>query len=347
MKAFVKTCWLELALFALGLLAGLGAQPFLPEAVPRQWQGGQVVSTMPKLCLLLVPVIQLAVTMTVRTVLEDLGAGKIVSISRSGPDNYRNLDRHADAQLIVNATPVGMYPSTGVSPVDLSLFPKLEGVFDLIYNPAKTQLLLDGEGLGLLWANGLGMLVAQARAAAERFLGTAFPDSRVEEITRELERGTKNLLLIGMPGCGKSTVGRELARRLGRELADTDALVEEMAGRSIPELFAREGEETFRRLEHQALCRVGKESGLVIAAGGGIVTRPENRDPMRQNSVVIFLRRPLDLLPTEGRPLSQANDLARLYEQRLPLYREAADLEADNGGTVEQTVSEIIGRLEL
>ena len=286
-------------------------------------------------------------SLAVRAVLEDLEAGQIVSISRSGPDNYRNLDRHADAQLIVNATPVGMYPSTGVSPVDLSLFPKLEGVFDLIYNPAKTQLLLDGEGLGLLWANGLGMLVAQARAAAERFLGTAFPDSRVEEITRELERGTKNLLLIGMPGCGKSTVGRELARRLGRELADTDALVEEMAGRSIPELFAREGEETFRRLEHQALCRVGKESGLVIAAGGGIVTRPENRDPMRQNSVVIFLRRPLDLLPTEGRPLSQANDLARLYEQRLPLYREAADLEADNGGTVEQTVSEIIGRLEL
>ena len=286
-------------------------------------------------------------SLTVRTVLEDLGAGEIVSISRSGPDNYRNLDRYADAQLIVNATPVGMYPNTGISPVDLSLFPKLEGVFDLIYNPAKTQLLLDGERRGLLWANGLGMLVAQAKAAAECFLGTEIADGRVEEITREMEKQTRNLLLIGMPGCGKSTVGRELARRLGRELADTDALVEEMAGCAIPEIFAREGEESFRCLEHRAICQVGKESGLVIAAGGGIVTRPENRDPMHQNSTVIFLRRSLNRLPTEGRPVSQANDLSQLYRRRLPLYQGAADLEVDNDGTVERTVSEIIRRLEL
>ena len=286
-------------------------------------------------------------SLTVRTVLEDLGEGEIVSISRSGPDNYRNLDRHADAQIIVNATPVGMYPNTGISPVDLSLFPKLEGVFDLIYNPAKTQLLLDGERRGLLWANGLGMLVAQAKAAAECFLGTEIADGRVEEITREMEKQTRNLLLIGMPGCGKSTVGRELARRLGRELADTDALVEEMAGCAIPEIFAREGEESFRRLEHQAICQVGKESGLVISAGGGIVTRPENRDPMHQNSTVIFLRRSLNRLPTEGRPVSQANDLSQLYRRRLPLYQGAADLEVGNDGTVERTVSEIIRRLEL
>ena len=286
-------------------------------------------------------------SLAVHAVLEDLEAGQIISISRSGPDNYQNLDRHADAKFIVNATPVGMYPNTGVSPVDLSQFPELEGVFDLIYNPARTQLLLDAERRGLLWSNGLGMLVAQARGAAEQFLDRPIPASRVAEVTRELEKGTKNLLLIGMPGCGKTTVGRELARRLGRELADTDALVEEMAGCTIPELFAREGEEAFRRLEHQALCRAGRESGLVIAAGGGVVTRPENRDPMRQNSTVIFLRRPLDRLPTEGRPLSQAGDLKQMYERRLPLYRAAADLEADNSGAVEDTVSEIIRRLEL
>ncbi|MCF2596169.1 shikimate kinase [Pseudoflavonifractor phocaeensis] len=284
-------------------------------------------------------------SLTVHTVLKDLGVGESVAISRSGPDNYTNLDRHADARIIVNATPVGMYPNTGTSPVDLSLFPSLEGVFDLIYNPAKTQFLLDGEKRGLLWANGLGMLVAQAKAAAELFLGRPIPDERVADITREMERDTRNLLLIGMPGCGKTTVGQALANRLGRKLVDTDALVEEAAGCTIPELFAREGEEAFRRLEHEILCRVGRESGLVIATGGGAVTRPENLDPMRQNSTVIFLRRPLDQLPIEGRPISQANSLEELYRRRLPLYQQAADWAVDNV-SLDDTVTEIIRRLE-
>ena len=284
-------------------------------------------------------------SLTVHTVLKDLGVGESVAISRSGPDNYTNLDRHADARIIVNATPVGMYPNTGTSPVDLSLFPSLEGVFDLIYNPAKTQFLLDGEKRGLLWANGLGMLVAQAKAAAELFQGRPIPDERVADITREMERDTRNLLLIGMPGCGKTTVGQALANRLGRKLVDTDALVEEAAGCTIPELFAREGEEAFRRLEHEILCRVGRESGLVIATGGGAVTRPENLDPMRQNSTVIFLRRPLDQLPVEGRPISQANSLEELYRRRLPLYQQAADWAVDNV-SLDDTVTEIIRRLE-
>lgn len=154
-------------------------------------------------------------SLTVHAVLADLGARETVGISRNGPNNYENLDRHADAQLIVNATPVGMYPNARVSPVDLEQFPNCEGVFDLIYNPARTQLLLDAERRGLLCSNGLGMLVAQAKAAAERFLGRAIPDSRVEEITRQMERQTQNLLLIGMPGCGKTTVGQLLAERLG------------------------------------------------------------------------------------------------------------------------------------
>ena len=285
-------------------------------------------------------------SLTVRAVLGGLGAGEVVSISRSGPDNYQNLDRHADAQFIVNATPVGMYPDTGVSPVDLSRFPKLEGAFDLIYNPARTQFLLDAQRRGVLCANGLGMLAAQAKAAAELFLGAAIPDYRVAQVVRQMEKESYNLTLIGMPGCGKTTVGRLLAARLGRELADTDALVEEDAGCTIPELFAREGEEAFRRLEHRALRRVGKRSGLVIATGGGVVTRPENLDPLRENSTVIFLRRALNQLPTQGRPVSQAGDLERLYRLRLPLYRAAADLEVDNLGP-EDTADEIIRRLEL
>ena len=276
-----------------------------------------------------------------------LGARETVSISRSGPDNYENLDRHADAQLIVNATPVGMYPNTGVSPVELDQFPDCEGVFDLIYNPARTQLLLDAERRGLLCSNGLGMLVAQAKAAAERFLGRTIPDSRVEELTRQVEGQTQNLLLIGMPGCGKTTVGQFLADRLGRPLADVDHQVEAEAGCSIPDLFKKEGEEGFRIREHRALCQLSKQSGQVIACGGGIVTRRENWDPMRQNSTVIYLRRDLELLPTSGRPVSQAIPPEELYRRRAPLYEELADLTVENRGTPEETAEEIIRRLAL
>lgn len=285
-------------------------------------------------------------SLTVRAVLRDLGAGKIVSVSRSGEDNYDNLDRHADAQVIVNATPVGMYPNTGVSPVNLDLFPQLSAVFDLIYNPAKTQLLLDAERRGLVLANGLGMLVAQAKGAAELFLNRKLPDGRVEEIAAEIGRQTKNLALIGMPGCGKTTVGGILARRLGRELADTDTLAETRAGCSIPELFSREGEETFRRLEHQVLLEVSRQSGLVIATGGGILTREENWDPLRQNSTVIYLERDLDQLPTAGRPVSQGRDIRQLFHERERDYCQAADLQVKNT-TPEETADEIIRRLRL
>ena len=282
-----------------------------------------------------------------RAVLADLGAGDVVTISRRGPDNYGNLDRHRDAEYIVNATPVGMYPDTGISPVDLDQFPRCKGVFDLIYNPAKTQFLLDGERRGMLWANGLGMLVAQARAAAERFLDAPIPEGRVAEITANMEKKTHNLLLIGMPGCGKTTIGRELARRLNRPLEDVDRRIAATAGRPIPEIFAQEGEEGFRIREHLALCTVSKESGRVIACGGGIVTRKENWDPMRQNSTVIYLRRDLSLLPTSGRPMSQANPVETLHRQRAPLYEQLADLTVENCGTPAETANEIIRRLGL
>ena len=286
-------------------------------------------------------------SLTVRAVLADLGAGSVVTISRSGPDHYGNLERHRDAEFLINTTPVGMYPNTGIAPVDLDQFPRCTGVFDLIYNPAKTQLLLEGERRGLLWSNGLGMLVAQAKAAAERFLNRPLPEDQVAEITTSMEKQTRNLLLIGMPGCGKTTVGRELARRLQRPLEDLDQRIVESSGHSIPELFAREGEEGFRAWEHRVLCETAKESGRVIACGGGIVTRRENWDPMRQNSTVLYLRRDLDLLPTSGRPISQANPVETLYRQRAPLYERLADLTVDNRRTPEETAQEIIRRLAL
>lgn len=281
-------------------------------------------------------------SVTVQAALRDLGASQVVVVSRSGEDNYENLSRHADAKILINATPVGMYPKTGVSPVDLGLFTALEGVFDVVYNPAKTQLLLEAEKRGIPCANGLGMLVAQAKAAAERFTGRAIADEEVYTIKAELERSTRNLMLIGMPGSGKSTVGVALAEKLGRKFVDADALIAEKAGCSIPEIFEKEGEEGFRRIEHEVLCEISKESGLVIATGGGVVTRPENMDPMRQNSLVVWLLRALEKLPRDGRPLSQKNPLAEMFKFREPLYRAVADCVVDNNGSLENTVNQIL-----
>ncbi len=281
-------------------------------------------------------------SVTVQAALRDLGAAQVVVISRSGEDNYENIARHSDAKILVNATPVGMYPKTGVSPVDLDSFTALEGVFDVVYNPARTQLLLEAEKRGIPCANGLGMLVAQAKAACERFTGEPIDDEKVYTIKAEMERNTRNIMLIGMPGSGKSTVGAALAESLGRKLVDVDERIVEMAGCSIPEIFLKDGEEGFRQIEHQALCEVSKESGLVIATGGGVVTRRENLDPMRQNSLIVWLLRDLSLLPKEGRPLSQANSLTEMFKVREPLYRAAADCIADNNGSLQDTLKQIM-----
>ena len=281
-------------------------------------------------------------SVTVQAALRNMGAASVVVISRSGEDNYENIARHSDAKILVNATPVGMYPKTGVSPVDLDSFTALEGVFDVVYNPARTQLLLEAEKRGIPCANGLGMLVAQAKAACERFTGEPIDDEKVYTIKAEMERNTRNVMLIGMPGSGKSTVGAALAESLGRKLVDVDERIVELAGCSIPEIFAKEGEEGFRQIEHQALCEVSKESGLVIATGGGVVTRPENLDPMRQNSLIVWLLRDLSLLPKDGRPLSQTNSLTEMFKVREPLYRAAADCVADNNGSLEDTLKQIM-----
>ena len=281
-------------------------------------------------------------SLTVQAALRNLGAAPVVVISRSGEDNYENIARHSDAKILINATPVGMYPKTGVSPVDLDVFTALVGVFDVVYNPAKTQLLLEAEKRGIPCANGLGMLVAQAKAACERFTGQPIDDEKVYTIKAEMERNTRNVMLIGMPGSGKSTVGAALAESLGRRLVDVDERIVEMAGCSIPEIFAKDGEEGFRQIEHQALCEVSKESGLVIATGGGVVTRPENLDPMRQNSLIVWLLRDTALLPKDGRPLSQTNSLTEMFKVREPLYRAAADCIADNNGSLEDTVKQIL-----
>lgn len=284
-------------------------------------------------------------SVTVVAVLESLGAKPVV-ISRSGENNYSNLDRHSDAALIVNATPVGMYPNNGVTPVHLDGFPHLEGVLDLIYNPAKTALLLEAEARGLTAANGLWMLVAQAKESAEYFTGSPIADDAIDKIYRILRRQTENIILIGMPGCGKSTVGRALASRTGRTLVDADAVIVEKAGMSIPDIFAQQTEAGFRAIETAVLAELGKQSGLIIATGGGCVTRPENEPLLRQNGRCVWLRRDLSRLPTKGRPLSQQNNLLTMYRARKPLYRKFADVEIYNDRSVNQTAAAILAALE-
>lgn len=262
---------------------------------------------------------------TAVTVAADMGARAVVVISRNGEDNYGNLERHADAEIIINATPVGMYPKNGAAPLSLSAFPRLQAVLDMIYNPARTALLLEAEERGIPHRNGLLMLVSQARRAAELFLNTVIGDSEVVRITNSIARDTENIILIGMPGCGKSTLGREIAARLGRELVDCDAEIVKAAGCPIPQIFAERGEEGFRAIETEVLGELSKKSALVIATGGGVVTRERNYPLMHQNGRILFLDIAPDALPTDGRPLSQKRSPAVLYAERLPLYRKMAD----------------------
>ncbi len=281
---------------------------------------------------------------TVEAVLQEQNANVII-ISRYGENNYQNLDLHKDASVIVNATPVGMYPDNGAAAIDLSLFLQLEGVIDLIYNPARTKLLLDAEKRGLIAENGLWMLIAQAKESAEWFTGTKISDSRISEIYEILKSQMENIVLIGMPGCGKSTVGALLAEKTRRTFVDVDAAIVAKAGISIPEIFANSGEAVFRELETSVLGEICKGSGLVIATGGGCVTRAENYPLLHQNGKIIWLKRDISNLPTDGRPLSQNNNLVEMYHKRAPLYSAFADLTVDNNTSPEITAERILGGL--
>ena len=278
---------------------------------------------------------------TVCAVLKEMGARDVRVISRSGEDNYENLARHADAEIIVNTTPVGMYPHNGVSPVDLADFPACRGVLDVVYNPRRTALCLQAEARGILWESGLTMLVAQAKRASELFTGKKIEDSCIDAITKELRLQMENIILVGMPGSGKSSVATLLGEKLSRKVVDSDAEIVCRAGKSIPEIFAESGEEVFRQLESEVLRDLGKESGLIIATGGGVVTREENYAPLHQNGTIFHLRRDLNLLPTEGRPLSQSGKLTQMWQVRKPLYEKFSDKEILNDTAVEDAAEKI------
>ena len=278
---------------------------------------------------------------TAVSVLQELGA-RVLVVSRSGECNYQNLDKHIDTSVIVNTTPVGMYPNTGISPVNLDMFPHLEGVLDVVYNPARTKLLLDAEERGLIAENGLWMLVAQAKESAEWFTGQKISDSKIAEIHTLLRQQMENIILIGMPGSGKSTVGKMLAAALQRKFVDADNEIVRSAGISIPEIFEKSGETAFRALESNVLQELGKESGLVLATGGGCVTQKINYNHLHQNGHIIWLQRNIDQLPIDGRPLSQANKLDEMYAIRKPMYEAFADYCVNNDSEVMTIVKQIM-----
>ncbi len=280
-------------------------------------------------------------SLTARAACRSLGADEIVVVSRRGPVDYEALYRdHADARVLINTTPVGMYPNNGQSAADIDRLPGLEGVLDVIYNPDKTALVLDAEARGIPAAGGLYMLVEQARLAAELFTGRAIPESETARIHAQLRGEALNVILVGMPGCGKSRVGRALARRMGRPFVDADDEIERAAGKPIPEIFATEGEAAFRALEHRVLCETCQEKGRVIATGGGAVLRQDNVRAMRQNGRVLLLRRALNALSMDGRPLSTSREaLENMWQVRAPLYAAAADAEIDNNAAPEDAVA--------
>lgn len=281
-----------------------------------------------------------------------LGAKKIVRVSRTGREGAATYDdvcrEYTHADFLINTTPVGMFPQTGKSPIDLSFFPRLSGVVDAIYNPLFTRLLLDARERGIPAENGLFMLVSQATAAAELFTGSPVGEDETERIFRELRFEKRNIVLIGMPGAGKSTVGRLLSDKLGRPLLDTDELIVRRAGMPITDVFASRGETAFRDLESGVIREISQSGGGVISTGGGAILRKENVRALKSNGHLIYLDRPLsDLVPTPDRPLAdEPAKLRALFSTRDPLYRAAADLIVSVRGTPENTVNGILEKLK-
>lgn len=283
---------------------------------------------------------------TANAVAKSMGAKNVITVSRKAADGvitYDELSAHADTQFIINATPVGMYPKNDGVPVDISAFPKLEGVFDVIYNPLRTNLVLDALSRGIPAEGGLFMLSAQAVYASALFRGIELDEALNETAFSGVFNDKQNIVLIGMPSSGKTTVGKALAELTGKRFVDSDDEIIKKIGQSIPDFFEKSGEEAFRKIETEVIAEISKGSGQIIATGGGAVLNSENVRRLKQNGIVIFLDRDLDKLQaTSGRPLtSSVEKLKKIYETRYEIYKNSADVHIEANGTPE-AVAELV-----
>ena len=279
---------------------------------------------------------------TARALAKREGAASVTVVSRSGEVNYSNISELVETEIVINTTPVGMFPHADASPVDLTVFPRLKGVFDAVFNPLRTRLIEQAENLGVPVASGLLMLTAQAKAAGILFRGGDYSEpspasevgAEILNVWREVTAELTNIVLIGMPSSGKTTVGTLLAERLRRPLIDTDAETERRTGKTVPELFAEGGEENFRKEERLTVSECARGTGVIIATGGGAPMFPENRAALAGNGFVVLILRDTEKLDTTGRPLSRDLDtLKAMYKVRMPVYKAFADAEAVNNDT--------------
>lgn len=272
---------------------------------------------------------------------------KTIRILRHCDNVPERIAEYLDAQIIVNTTPVGMFPNNYAAPIELEKFTKAEAVFDVIFNPLKTRLLLDAHHNGIPYFNGLRMLVAQAKAGCELFSGMPVDDGEIERIHDLISEKTQNVTLVGMPGCGKTSIGRYIAEKLGKSFVDTDEEICAL-GRTPAEMIMNDGEDSFRKIENEIVKKCGQKSGFVIATGGGVVTRLENYDPLFQNGIIIFIDRDVSLLATKGRPLSSGgvDTLKKLYSERLPLYERFSHFKIDGNYDIKVVGDRIIALLE-
>ena len=282
---------------------------------------------------------------------EYMGAQSVYYVSRSGKDGSISYEQavteHSDAQIIINATPVGMFPKQDGRPIDISAFPKLEGVIDAIYNPLRTNLILDAQERGIPAEGGLYMLSAQAVHASAVFRDIPLDESLVDKAFKSVKNDKQSIVLIGMPSSGKTTVGRILAEKCGKQLADTDEYIVRKIGMPISDFFAKHGEAEFRKIEKETVAELSATGGRIIATGGGAVLDPENVRALKQNGVLVFLdRRPENLVATDDRPLaSRRSALEKLYTERYDIYCAAAELHIDANTTPEAEADAILKEL--
>lgn len=282
-------------------------------------------------------------SLTAQAAAKKLGAAQITVASRTGEINYERLREYADTDIIVNTTPVGMYPNNLASPVDLDIFPDLKGVIDVIYNPRRTTLIMEADKRCIPCTDGLPMLVYQAKCAQELFLNKSIPDSEASRVINELRAERGNIVLVGMPGSGKTAIAELISLNMGRSLINIDTEIEKTAGKTIPEIFAEDGESAFREIERIETEKAGKRTGAVIATGGGVVKDYRNFAPLHQNGRIYYLRRDVDKLSTEGRPLSKSFDaLIKLQIEREPLYCNFADVDIFNDAAPQDAALKIM-----